>query len=233
MSNENKNLWIILIIAAFVVGLGGGFGIKALMGGSSSKGDSISLYPPTVAQARGQWLAKIDNYVITKEDFDLLMAQIPQEQLAAYGSPDDVKRYVFNQLIDQYVILIEAQRSGVLNDKKTRYMLSAALRQAIYQVYLEQQVKDPSIFAPSKLEEEQVYKQYGAMLRQQGKSATEIRDIIQQEVQKQKFQVWMKQFVTEARDKYKIEKNASVLDKAGLTEKPNSGYSFPGMMSNQ
>lgn len=232
MSSENKNLWIILIAAAFIVGLGAGFLVRSLTGGSA-KTDGISLYPPTAAQARGPWLAKIDNYVITKEDFDLLMSQIPQEQLAMYGSPDDVKRYVFNQLIDQYVILIEAQKSGVLNDKNTRYMLAAALRQAVYQVYLEQQVKDPSIFAPSKLEEEQVYKQYGPMLRQQGKSATEIREIIQQEVQKQKFQVWMKQFVTEARDKYKIEKNAKMLESSGMAENQGGGFNFPGMMTNQ
>ncbi len=227
MSSEKKNLWIILIIAAFIVGIGGGILLGSLLKGNSGSGKGmISLYPPAGAQAKGKWLAKIDNYVITQSEFDAILAQIPEEQMAMYGDPAMVKKMLFNQLIDQYVILIEAKKSNVLEDEKTKSTLSAALRQAVYQIYMEKQVKDPSKFTISKVEEEQLYKQYGPTLRERGLNATQIREYLQQEGQKKKFQDWMQQVVNEARDQYKIQKNTELLNKQGLGDAPQ-GFGMP------
>ena len=227
--NENKGMWIGIIIAAFIVGGFAGFGLSLLGTKPLSSKGTISLYPPTVSQAHGQWLAKIDNYVITKSEFDegisFLISQMPESQKAQIKDPATLKKLYFDTLINQYIVTIEALKKGILDKKDTRLLLTAAIRQAVYQVYLNQQVTDPSSFTPTEIELNQAYQQYGAQMRKMGYPASQIKGILKQQLSQQKLKRWEQQFVAAARDQYKIEKNEKLLSKEGIEE--NSG--LPGL----
>lgn len=233
MSEKNNTNWLFISLA-LVVGIIIGGGATYLLksgSGSSGKAGSVNVYP---SKANGsEWLVKIDDYVITKPEFEdglrYFMAQIPEQQRANLPNEAYIKKQYLDSLIGQYVIVLKAANDGSLNTKESQFIMSAAVRQAIYNFYLQKFIpQDKSAFIPSQAEINQYYNQNKAQFDRMGASADQIKQYAINDLGQRKLQLWVSDFIEQAKESYKIQRNTDVLQKEGITASPAPGGAMTG-----
>ena len=207
---------LIYIIIAVVVGIIVGAGFTSLINqGFSPKGGSISMFPPVY---HGQdWLVKVDNYVITKKDFEnyykLNIAQIPASQLASV-SEGVLKKTLLDNLLGEYIINLKAINDGTI-DKASA---TEALRQAIFSIYMNKySPQDKSIFVPSSDEINEFYQQHKAQIDPR-MTADEITSYLKQFLSQQNYQKWANDFINASKSSYRIVSNSDLLREEGVSE---------------
>jgi hypothetical protein len=173
-----------------------------------SKGDS------------GEWLAKVEDYVITKKEFDesynFFLDQMPEGQKVLMDE-SAYKRQYLNELVMQYVVLAQAMQEDLLADEDTALILKSAIRQAIYKIYINKSLpKDQNRFMPSEQEINQYYNQNKDRLTQMGLSAEQMKRYIAQQLAGQKMQLWASDFLDKTKEKHSVKRNEALLKKEGL-----------------
>ena len=230
---------ISLIVGA---GIGGGVvlllksGSKVSIAAGSGLG-VIDLFPAKASEVGDNWVVKIDDYAVTKseyedgvkEAFKLYKAQydqLPAEQKAQIPMPEEnaFKKQYMDLLLNQYIVTLKAFSDGVFSSKSSQILLKSSIRQALIQLYMQQKVTDQSIFIPSKVEIDQYYKQNKAQFDSTGASATQIKEYINQTLSRQKLQEWQAQFLAQSKEGVKVIRNPSLSQGQGSTmQSPTSG----------
>jgi RPA family protein len=239
---KQKTIMIIIIIAAFIVGAGAGFATGFFVKPNQiSQSGMVSLYPSSASEVGNEWLVKIDDYAISKkefeEGFEYFMSQLKQ-MAAQQGMPEpseeQYKTMYLDNLISQYVLVIQALKEETFADKENELLLKLAIRDAIYKVYLNKYLpEDEAVFQPSRVELNQAFNQYRDQFAQMGWSSEQIRQYLTQQLAQQKMQIWMQNLVNQTKERYKIERNRELLEKKGIreTQTPDNAMMLPDMMS--
>jgi hypothetical protein len=212
-----KESWQIYAITLMIGIVLGGAVIFAVKGSGFSAG-GINPYPQKSSEVGGDWLVKIDDYAISKAEFDnglqIYLSQLPAEYR---GRENLFKKEYFDSLIGQYVITIKALNDGFLNDKENQLLIKTALRSVIQNYFIQKNApKDPSAFMPSKLEIDQFNVQYSSQFDKLGYSADQRRQAAVQELQKRNFQKWAVDYMNQVKENYKIQRNNDELNKLGI-----------------
>lgn len=232
MGEKKLDFWL-FVAGAFVVGLLAGGGILLLTQGGGPVGKGvISLYPTKASAAGNDWLVKIDDYAITKAEFEegykYFLAQVPEAQRASLPDESVIKRQYFENLIAQYVIDIKALNDGIHKSPEGELLLKTALRQAIYQIYLQKNLpQDKSGFMPSKVEIDQYYMQNKAQFDKLGMKADQIKQYAIQEISQRKMQEWVATFIATKKESFKVQRNESLIQKDGLNGMTTTPSLFP------
>jgi hypothetical protein len=168
----------------------------------------------------GEWLAKVEDYVITKKEFDesfaFFLDQLPEGQKVLMDE-SAYKRQYLNELVMQYAVLAQAMQEELLADEDTVLLLRSAIRQAIYKLYISKSIpKDQSRFMPSEQEISQYYNQNKDKLTQMGLSAEQMKRYIAQQLAGQKIQLWAADFLDKTKEKHSVKRNEALLKKEGL-----------------
>lgn len=230
MSDKNQTLWIFVSIA-FVAGLLIGGGAIFLLKGNNAS-SKISFYPTKSSAAGNNWLAKVDDYAITQEEFEdafrLYMTQVPESYRASLPPEATLKAEYLNQMISEYAILIKALDSGLLNKKETALQFKAAMRTAISQLYLGQNApQDPGAFMPTKAEKDAAYQQYKAEFTRRGYTAEQINQVLDQQLVQYKKQEWVARFVQQTKEGFKVQRNEAKINSLGLVpQQPQQAAPF-------
>ncbi len=216
MDEKKLNLWMFLVIS-FIVGIVIGGGLVFILKGGSTGADSVSLYPP---KSGSDWLIKIDDYVITKseyeEGFKYFLNQIPEAQRA--NLPPDTKKLYFDNLLSQYIITIKALNEGLAKSKEGQLLLKTAIRQAVYQIYISKNLPaDKSAFYPSKIEIDDYYLKNKAQFDRMGLKTDQIKQYATQELSQQKMQLWVQGFVAQMKENFKVLRNNDLLQQEGIS----------------
>lgn len=223
-----KESWQVYAITLMIGIIIGGAIIFLVKGGSGFSAGGINPYPQKSSEVGGDWLVKIDDYAISKAEFDnglqMYMSQLPAEYRGREGL---FKKEYFDSLIGQYVITIKALNEGFLNDKENMILMKTALRSVIQNYYIQKNApKDPSAFMPSKMEIDQFNMQYSAQFDKMGYSAEQRKQAAVQELQKRNFQKWAIDFMNQTKENYKIQRNNDELTKLGI-----SAVSSPNLLT--
>ncbi len=233
--NQNPNMliqkiresWQYYAISLFIgIILGGG--IMMLLKGGGFGGRGVDPYPPRASAVGGDWLAKIDDYAISKADFEegykFFMNQIPAQQRMQLPDESVIKKQYFDTLVGQYIVTIKALNEGLAGSREGQLLLKTALRQAIYQIYLNKNIpQDPSVFAPSKAEIDQYNRQYSSQFDKLGLNAEQRRQYATQEISQRKMQAWAAEFINQIRENYKVQRNPDMMNKIGISQTPQGG----------
>lgn len=240
MAEKNSNLWL-FIVGALIIGVLAGGGTTFLLLKTNKVSDTLdvqSILPVKANNSVSDWLVKIDDYIITKSEFEdgfqYYMTQIPDSQRANLPSESVIKRQFLDNLIAQYVINLKAINEGIPASKEGQFLLKAALRQAIYSIYLQKSIpQDKSAFTPTKIELDQIYKQYEQQFNQRGWNADQrkqyMNQVVAPQLSQQKLQNWVSEFVGIAKENYKIKRNEELILKEGIT----SGQQSPLLLQPQ
>ncbi len=225
----NSNVWLYVVIG-FIVGVLIGGGVTLALRGGSVSGDSISLYPPKSSLVGGDWLIKIDDYAVTKSEFEegykYFLNQIPEQQRA--NLPPDTKRLFFENLLSQYIINLKALKEGLPKTREGQLLLRTAIRQAIYQIYLTKNIpQDKNIFMPSQIEINDYYMRNKAQFDKLGLKSDQIKQYAIQELSQQKMQLWVQGFVAQAKESFKVERNNAQLKQLGISVQQNAPVVLP------
>ncbi len=226
MDNKKMNLWMFLVIA-FIAGILIGGGTAYILKGGASGSGYINLYPP---KSGSEWLVKIDDYVITKADFEegykYLLSQIPPER--QNNLPPDTKKQYFESMINQYIMTIKALNEGILKSPVNSVILDNYIRQVLAQLYIQKNLPlDKSSFVPSKMEMDEFYNQHKAELDRAGMKSDQLKQVIVQEIERQKQQVWLQQFMAQVRETIKIQRNNDLLQQEGISMQPQNNLILP------
>lgn len=221
-----------ILAGALVLGLLIGGGIMFFVKGGGN--GSVNLYPTTSAQVGGDWLVKIDDYAIGKNEFDtgfkMAMNLYPEQQKAAYPEGFWKQQYLDN-LISQYVITLQAMKSGKFEQKEPKIYLQAAIRQAVYQIYLLQNIpQDNSGFAPSNDEISQYVAQNSTQMDRMGLNSEQRKMYAVQDLKNRKMKMWEAQFVERTKENFKIQRNDALLQKEGvgmIPQQQNPAFGLP------
>ncbi len=201
----------------------------------------IGMYPP---KSGPDWLAKIDDYLITGMDFDegykYLLSQVPEEKRT--NLPPDTKKKYFNSLISQYLINIKAlndgllkipgnytrikkyimsvkAKSGLKNTPANQPVLRNYIRQAIAQIYIQSRLPaDKNFFKPSKGEIDDFYLKNKTELDNSGLKSGQMKQVITQEIERQKQQEWLQKYLDQIKENFKIQINEAALLQEGISE---------------
>lgn len=218
-----KESWQIYATTLMIGIVLGGLVVLLLKGNGGFVAGGINPYPPKASEVGGDWLAKIDDYAISKNDFDegykYFISQIPEAQRSKLPDESVIKKQYFDNLVGQYVITIKALNEGIANSKDGQMLLKTALRQAVYQIYLNKNMpQDPAVFMPSKMEIDQFNQQYMGQFDKLGYSAEQRRQAAIQQLSQTKMQQWAAEFVTQTKENYKVQRNNDLLNKEGFNQ---------------
>jgi cobalamin biosynthesis Mg chelatase CobN len=125
----------IIIIVVSMLLLTAGFTAHLLL--DQSSGGSTAL-----AQQKSNWVVKIDDKVITMEEFErefgvhVFTLPLNEEQKDQYSSsPDNRKKFLTN-LINDHLIYQEAVENGYLRKEEVQALIKVVSRRAVNEVYL-------------------------------------------------------------------------------------------------
>ncbi len=166
------------------------------------------------------WIIKIENFNISQKEYDegyqYFMSQIPEGQKPMVDEKTIKKQYLNNLLI-QYVVLIQAMQDDLFGSDDTSIVLRSAIRQAVYQIYLNRALpKDKQRFNPTEEEINKYYTQNKDRFYQMGLNADQIRQYATQELSQQKIQLWVAEYLEKLKENYRIKRNSDVLKTEGL-----------------
>ncbi|MGC8765248.1 MAG: hypothetical protein ACP5QT_05115, partial [Brevinematia bacterium] len=191
MSEKSSNFWLFVVVS-FVCGLAIGVGAAFLITSISKKGvvageGSISLYPPKADSVKDDWLVKIDGYAIRKSEFEqgykLFLSQVPESQRLNLPNESVLKYQFLENLQAQYILTIKALQDGIHKTDEGKFYINSAVRQAIYQLYLKNNLpKDENVFKPTKVELEEYYNRNRAQFEKLGMKADQIKRYAEQDI---------------------------------------------------
>ena len=166
------------------------------------------------------WIIKIENYNISQKEYDsgykYFMSQIPEGQKPMVDEKTLKKQYLNNLLI-QYVVLIQAMQDDLFGSDDASLVLRSAIRQAVYQIYLNKALpKDKDRFNPTEEEINKYYTQNKDRFYQMGLNADQIRQYATQELSQQKIQLWVAEYLEKLKENYRIKRNSDALKSEGL-----------------
>lgn len=212
----DKNFWMYLT-GALIAGILVGGGVVYFVSGGLGGNGTLYMYPP---KSSPDWLAKIDDYVITKADFEAgyqqVLSQIPEEK-RPFIRPDMKKQY-FESLLKEYILCIKALNDGIQKTPENQIILKSYMRQLLSNMYLQKNAPtDKSIFLPSKIEVDAYYAQNKADLDKSGMKSDQLKQYIVQMLGRQKEQAWIESLVTTVKESIKVERNNTGLLQEGVT----------------
>jgi hypothetical protein len=221
-----KNIWL-YITAALIMGILIGGGVVYFLNGGNGGAGMLSMYPP---KSSTDWLVKIDDYVITKADFEAgyqaLLAQIPADKKA--NLPPDMKKQYFESLLKEYILSIKALNDGLQKVPENQTLLKSYVRRFLSNMYLQKCApQDRSGFIPSKMEIENFYSQHKADFDKSGMKGDQIKQVIVQELERQKEQAWIESLVNTVKETIKVERNKSGLLLEGVSSDNPNPQLFP------
>ncbi len=166
------------------------------------------------------WIVKIESNVIGKEEFDngfqYLLSQVPENQKATVDEKTMKKQYL-NGVLMQNIVLMQAMEDDLFSSDDANIVLKSALRQTIYQIYLNKALpKDKQRFTPTDDEINKYYEQNKERLLQMGLNADQIKQYASQELSQQKIQVWVQEYLEKLKENYRIKRNQDAMKKEGL-----------------
>ena len=213
---DNKNFWLYLT-SALIAGILIGGGVVYFINGGTGGSGMISMYPP---KSSPDWLAKVDDYVITTNDFETgfraLLAQIPEDKKA--NLPPDMKNQYFESLLKEYILSIKALNEGIQKKPENDAMLKSYIRRFLSNLYLQMNAPvDKSQFIPSKADIDNFYSQHKPELDRSGMKSDQLKQVIVQELERQKEQAWIEELVNNIKISIKVEKNNEALLKEGIS----------------
>lgn len=227
--NGNKTILMILIVAAFLVGAGGGFLGGYFLPKKGGSSGVINLYPSKASKVGAEWLVKIDDYAISaldfEEGFDIWyqqMAQAMAQQGQAMPDASMYKGLYLDELISQYVVVIQALEENIFNDSTNKLILNTSVRTLIYQVYLNKQMSSGLDFKPNDREINAAYLQHKDKFPP-GTPTKQIRIYLEQQLSRQKQEIWMKTIVSQTKEQHIVKRNDELLNKLGITSLGNQG----------
>jgi peptidyl-prolyl cis-trans isomerase C len=94
-----------------------------------------------ISFANSNELAKIDGYVITETDFKKRMMMITPERKRAKSDNKD-KENLLNKMIDEELLLREAQKLNLCDDEDYKFKVETYKRDLLVNLYLERYLKD-------------------------------------------------------------------------------------------
>lgn len=224
---EKKFGWWLMSLA-FAIGLLAGGGIVYFLTSGKKGGNTVSLYPPKAKEIAGKdWLVKIDDYVITKEEFEtgyqILLSEIPESQRLNLPDENILKAQYLDTLQSEYVLTITALKEGLHKTPEANVLINSAIRGAIYRLYLKKNSpKDVSVFKPTKVEIEEYYMRNKSQFEKLGWKADQIKRYAEQDIAQKKIQEWVARFVLSKKEEFKIEKNKKLLEKLGISDVTSS-----------
>ncbi|OHD55009.1 MAG: hypothetical protein A2Y33_03320 [Spirochaetes bacterium GWF1_51_8] len=236
MSESKNNNMVLFIIIAFVVGIGAGAGGMMLFGGAGGPGgavksDKIYIHLAKASEVGADWLVKIDDYAISKSEFNdlftLIKSTSPQFQNITPEQDAQLKYQYFESLIDEFIVTLQAVNKGNIDIKTANLLIDQSARQSIYTLFLKNNMPIESSFNPTEQEIEAFYQQYKDQFKQSGMNAEQIKQVSVENIKKLKLQQWMMSFVTHIKEGYKIERNFDALKELGISEM-GMGGGMPG-----
>lgn len=95
-----------------------------------------------LAQSRENWVVKIDDKVITVEEFErefnvhLLTLPLSEEQKEQYRRNEDNKKKFLSTLVNEYLIHQKAVSKGYLKKQDVQDLIKVVSRRAVNEIYL-------------------------------------------------------------------------------------------------
>ncbi|MGL4367697.1 MAG: hypothetical protein ACRCTQ_05415 [Brevinemataceae bacterium] len=185
--------------------------------------ESITISLPTIDKLDSSHLAKIEQYGVSLKDFtnayNEIKKTLPPEQLQQLDNNEPAyKSEILETMINQYVVVATALEEGFLENQENARLFQNAIQQALFQLYVAKNMpQDENAFAPTKAEIDQIYAQYGSELRARGLNAQQSRDTIIAQINQQKRQRWMIDFISKIKEGYRIERNNELLKKENIS----------------
>ncbi|MFN4215972.1 MAG: hypothetical protein ACK4HQ_01015 [Brevinematales bacterium] len=207
---------VVGIVIGLVVGLVGGAFLMKILSSQRDGAFALEMVNPLPKTKATNWMAKVGEYVITQEDLEkgieLFLSQVPAAQRSQFINNPSLKSQILEELINQYVVVMEASKDKNFDNPENRFLLQAATRQAIYQLYLKSHLpSDTSVFLPSEAEINAFYDQNRAQLSRMNIPASQMKQFIQQELGNRKLQEWVARYVMQLREAYPIKRNTEVM----------------------
>ncbi len=218
------------LIIGVAIGLVVGACAMAFISPKKSVASGIVVALPEISNLNDDYLVKVENFGISVEDFTNAYEVVkrnmpPQQRDAILANEGAAKAEILETMINQYAIVATAMEEGFLENPANMQLFRNAAYQALFNLYLSQNIPtDGNAFAASQPEIDQVYAQYGAQFRANGMNAQQIQEYIVAQISQQKQQRWMMEFVTKIKESYRVERNASAIEKQQIS---TSGLAFP------
>ncbi|MFW6181178.1 MAG: SurA N-terminal domain-containing protein [Spirochaetota bacterium] len=132
-----KKIFFIIIAILFMgVGFGGSLLLDHRAGGSTA-----------LAQSGENWVVRIDDTVITREEFErefnvhLLTLPLSEEQKEQYRQKQENKKKFLANLINEYLIYQEAVSKGYLKKDMVKDLIKVVSRRAVNEIYLSEVIE--------------------------------------------------------------------------------------------
>jgi len=174
----------------------------------------------------GEWIAKIDNDIITQDDFETLyyaqhknFYNITREEIdnlaadpsAVSKNPILNKQQFLEQVISQRLIYNHAISEGILENKEIKALIEMTSVAVIVGQYVKEKYKDEIDVADQEIE-----KLYSKQKKNfKGVPIEQAEMYIKQQLFQQKLQTKIRDLVENLREKKSIEKNVELLKEKG------------------
>lgn len=245
MANEKPQFsvfTIAIIGGAFVVGLlaGGGIMFAVKGGGVKMSGESgVSIMPVKAKDAGSDWVIKIDDYVITRSEYEsgakeaykqykAQYDQLPADQKMKVPVYDEatVKKVYLENLLQQYIVVLKAMGESGFNTAENMLVIKSGLRQLVMQQYLLTKAPNQKTFEPTNDEVNKYYTQNRAQLEATGMPMSQLIEAIKRQLAQQKQQEWLAGFVGQVKENFKVTRNTDVLGSDAVSA-PGAGMGLP------
>ncbi|MGL5955589.1 MAG: hypothetical protein ACRC0X_03145 [Brevinema sp.] len=184
---------------------------------------TLSLALPQIEKLDEHYLAKIENFGISVNDFtnayELVKQNLPPEQQVQFSANEAAaKAEILETMINQYAVVATAIEEGFLENEENLQLFRNAAQQALFNLYLTQNMpQNENVFIASQPEIDQAYAQYGAELRARGLNAQQSREFLVTQITQQKRQRWMLDFVGKVKEGFRVERNNVALETQGIS----------------
>jgi hypothetical protein len=182
----------------------------------------VNLLPDKAVSLSNDWIVQIDDYAISKTDYDASVKEafktycaqydnLPENQKMTVPVPDEkeFRKLYVEELIKQNIITLQALSDPEFTNKIGSATVLMMLRQALVQLYVQSRMPEQSYFLPTKDEIDQYYKQNQEQFDKTGASATQIKDYITQVLARQKLQTWQNEFYVKIKEVYRVKRNSA------------------------
>lgn len=232
-------LSFILMAAALIVGLGGGYALSFLIGPADSSGN-ITFELENEESVGDDWVLTVDDFAFRMSDFNNifdLTADSLSNTYVMYGEEPTtlaLKGAVIQELAMYYMLTVDAIEEGIFDDAAYESYLKYIIMQGVGQIYAslymeDMYPEDATYFDPTEDEINEVFAEYRTEFMNSGMTSAEIEEYITYTLQQEAYETWQSAasdtMLQQLQMKYSIEMNEDEL----LADAVTPTFEFPSV----